>query len=495
MKAIPSKPEWQAVIDIGSNSVRLVIYDVAGRALLPHYNEKVMARLGASLSRNGKLSRDGKKVAMKAIQRYDAILNGLNVTKLRAVGTAAVRRASDGQDFVAQIEKQTGIRVDIIDGAEEARLSALGVDGSVYQASGTVGDLGGSSLEFAHLSKGKVKSVETHMLGPLALSPEGLDVEALRQRVRKSLSNSKALKKKGGRFYMVGGAWRALAKLHMDLSSYPLRQLHAYVMDRKALDEIAAIAEVDNAINRQRLEKISVKRSSVLPYASILLGEIFRIGEFHDVMLSSHGLREGLVLDSLQKSASKDPLLDGVALSARLYEQRRDFGRALMKWVRQTVDPSTDLFGNVGVDHRLIGAACLLADSGARFHPDTRAQLAFDQSLTAPSTGVTHPERVFIALAIGNRYSRRFRAPEKVMGLLSAEQSRLAKQLGAAMRLGAVFSGRSSELLQVGRLHRGEKMVSLIVSEKHKSMVSSMVERRLETLAEVLELKASIEIS
>ena len=494
MKNNASQPEWQAVIDIGSNSVRLVIYDVAGRALLPHYNEKVMARLGASLSKRGHLSREGQKIAMKAIRRYHAILKGLKVKNVRAVATAAVRRASDGSEFVAQIEEETGIRVDIIDGAEEARLSALGVSGSVFQAEGVVGDLGGSSLEFARLSSGKIKSAETHMLGPLAINLNGLGREDIQSMVRKALAKSRVLQKGGERFYMVGGAWRALAKLHMSVSGYPLRQLHAYVLNARAIEEIATIAQSPDALSRQQLETVSQKRAASLPYASILLSEIFKSGKFHDAMVSSHGVREGVVLDQVRKGADSDPLYDGVALSVRMHDKRREFGEALFGWIGPAISSHPDLFGDIGVDQRLIRAACLFADSGARFHPDTRAQLAHEQTLMAPYTGVTHVERAFIALAVGHRYSRGFRAQTKIMAMLNERQILLAKQLGAVMRLGAVFSGRSAALLANSNIRRDKAQISLLVPHEHKAMVSSMVERRLETLAVLLELQPNIEI-
>ena len=488
-------PEWQAVIDIGSNSVRLVIYDVAGRALLPHYNEKVMARLGARLSKSGELSGEGKAVAMKAIRRYHAILAGLGVESVKAVATAAVRRASDGLAFVTEIERETGIKVDIIDGAEEARLSALGVNGSIYEASGVVGDLGGSSLEFAGLSGGKIGLAETHMLGPLSLNASKLSISELQARVRQDLLGSKVLNEAGGRFYMVGGAWRALAKLHMELTEYPLNQLHAYALDGRAIEHLATVTQSNNTMSRQLMEKISIKRASALPYASVLLSEIFKIGKFHDAMVSSYGVREGVVLDGLDQDMDNDPLLDGVALAVRLHGKRREFGEALFEWVTPSITAQRDLFGTLAVSRRLIGAACLLSDSGARFHPDARAQLAYRQVLSAPYSSVTHQERAFIALAVARRYSRRFRLKEKNAVLLNDRQIKLAKRLGAAMRLGAVFSGRSSALLKVCELKRSDSQISLVLPKAQKALVSSMVERRLETLASLLDLQANIKFT
>lgn len=487
--------QWHAVIDIGSNSVRLVIYDVAGRALLPHYNEKVMARLGEGLAQTGKLSPEGVEKALKALGRYRAILDGLNVKRIRAVATAAVRGADDGEAFVARVEAETRLKVDIIGGRTEARLSAIGVASGVHKATGLVGDLGGSSLEFSVLENGEVKDGESHMLGPLSMDAKGLSAKALQSNVRAALKKSKLLAGHGGRFYMVGGAWRALATLHMDVTEYPLRQLHAYMLDERAVRSIYDISQSSSALNRQLRAEASRKRADVMPYAALVLYEAFKIGGFKDVMVSSYGVREGVIMSGLEiDPESVDPLLDGAALSVRLQDQRREFGEALYEWVSPAVRPSPDLFGDVDLEMRLVAAACLLADSGARFHPDTRAKLAYDQVLHGPYSNVTHEERAFLALAVGYRYARQFRPSARSEGLLDKRKVKLARRLGAAMRLGAIYSGRSASVLRQSTLVQEKSRITLSVKPQQRAMVSSVVERRLQALADLMDLEPNVEI-
>lgn len=492
-----SPAQWHGVIDIGSNSVRLVIYDVSGHAMLPHYNEKVMARLGADLAKTGKLPKAGIEIALRALGRYRAILDGLKVRYVRVVATAAVRVAADGQDFVDRVKGETGLSVEIVSGAEEARLSALGVSGGVHRATGIVGDLGGSSLELAQLENGKFVDGETLMLGPLSMELKGEGLTGLQDTVRSMLESSKLLPQASGRFYMVGGAWRALAKLHMDISDYPLRQLHSYLLDERAIFEIDKAANQTDPAGLQRLSAASQRRADVLPYANLVLRETFLIGEFSDAMVSSYGLREGVILDGLKDSKDaflSDPLLEGVALSIRLQDRRREFSEALFDWVRAVVEPRPDLFGERDLDMRLVAAACLCADSGARFHPDTRAQLAYSQTLNGPYSNVTHSERAFIALAVGHRYSRHIKPSKRSEGLLDKRQIKLAKRLGAAMRLGSVFSGRSAIILKQSELIREDHRITLAVSQTDSALVSSTVERRLKTLASLMDLDAYVHI-
>ena len=491
-----SSTHWHGVIDIGSNSLRLVIYDVSGRALLPHYNEKVMARLGAGLSQTGRLPPEGIEVALRALGRYRAILEGLNVTHVRVVATAAVRMASDGPAFVERVKAETGLEVEVITGEEEARLSALGVSGGIYQATGIVGDLGGSSLELARLENGVVQAGETLSLGPLSMDMKGLGRTGLRKAVRKALTRSDILPGAEGRFYMVGGAWRALAKLHMDISEYPLRQLQAYVLDERAIFEIDKAANRKDPVGLQQLVAASQRRADILPYANLVLKEAFAIGAFKDAMVSAYGVREGVILDELARKSSSpkatDALLEGVALSVRLQDQRREFSEALFNWVSPVVEPRPDLFGERDLDMRLVAAACLLADSGARFHPDTRAELAYNQALNGPYSNVTHSERAFIALAIGHRYSRNIRPSKRSEGLLDKRQIKLAKRLGAAMRLASRFSGRSATVLKQSQLIREDHQITLAVRKSNIALVSTTVERRLRTLANLMDLDANV---
>ncbi len=479
----------KAVIDIGSNSVRLVIYDVLGCGLLPHYNEKVMAQLGDGLRETGKLSEKGVKIAMKALARFRAILDGLDVTQVRAVATAAVRMADDGAEFVERVRQEIGLSVEVISGSEEARLSALGVAAGFNKVSGLVGDLGGSSLEFCTLDQGHVGQGSSLVLGPLAMDARERDMARLSKSVARELARSDLLKDHGGAFFMVGGAWRALAKMHMELVDYPLHQLHHYRMDARAVRLVVEASMSDDPLNRERRVRASRRRADILPYAGMVLGQIFELGGFSEVIVSAYGLREGaMVTDMPPEDIAGDGLTDGVLLSSRLRDETRAFGRALAAWAIPIIRPQEDLFGEPEVHDRLIAAACLHADFGARLHPDTRAQLAFERVLYGAYANVSHAERAFIALAVGYRYSQGFKASDQTAAqLLNKRQLKLVRQLGACMRLGAVFSGRSAAVLGEVGLIRTPGLLTLSVSKGKSALVSSTVQRRLQTLAELLD--------
>lgn len=493
MTASPA-PDRAAIIDVGSNSVRLVIYEVHGAAALPTFNEKTMAGLGRGLSDTGAMSDAAMDDALAVLRRFKAILQALDVTNIEAVATAAVRQASNGPAFARRAAMVLGQDLRVLSGADEGQLSALGVASGVFDPKGLVGDLGGSSLEFYPVRAGDDATGETHFVGPLALGADrDFDEADVRSRVRKQLKSSDLLKADHKRFYAVGGAWRALAKLQMDIDRYPLRVLQGYTMRAKDVRRAvkAALSSASDPTMRARVDNLMKRRAGTLPYAAVVLDELLDRGDFSEVVVSSYGLREGVLRD-LVGNQDGDPLLDGAAAFTRLSSDQTAFGVSLYDFVAPALAPKPDLFGSFDADDRIDRAACLLADSGGRFHPDHRASMAFDQALRAPYAGLNHQERVFIAAAVGWRYSRGFSLRDKYVGLMSDEQIDRARRLGTCMRLGAVFSGRSAPILNEARLERGAGVLTLVVLARSQAMVSQTVERRLAQTATALGVDSEI---
>ena len=483
-----------AVIDIGSNSVRLVIFDVLGASMLPTFNEKVMAGLGVGLSKTGKLSGPGQEAALSALARYRAILKALNLRNFLAVATAAVRAADDGPDFIRKANRVLGRPVSVLSGEDEARLSALGVEASFHEPQGIIGDLGGSSLEFMQIGKGKAKG-ESLMLGPLSLIEIGNDAKELRKAVRSELKKSDVLPRAKGRFFAVGGAWRTFAKINMEVENYALQVLHGYQMNQGQIARTAklCIDSLNNAAARSTLESIDKRRARHMPIAAIVLEEVLAASKLEGMSVSSAGLREGVLTD-LTGAAVSDPLLDGVIAFVRLDHNQIAFGQALHDFIAPAFAPEADLFGSPAADLRIERAACMMADSAGRFHPDHRALMAYDQALRAPYHGVTHAERAMIAYSVGCRYQKDFKRPGEYVGLTSEPQAERAKQLGSAMRLGAVFSGRSGPILRRATLSRDGDKLCLNVSKADQAMISETVSRRLAQTANALRLQPEIRI-
>ncbi len=480
------------IIDIGSNSVRLVIYDVFGVSLLPSFNEKVMAGLGEGLMETGRLSEPGVVAALSALNRYRAILKALNVQQFEAVATAAVRMASDGPQFLKGAARALGREIRLLSGEDEARLSAKGVSLNLNHPEGVAGDLGGSSLELQLLG-GEEGAGESLMLGPLSLASELASPKDIRRRVRDALKESAVLSNARGRFYAVGGAWRAFGRLVMEIETYPLHVLQGYQITEGQVARATKLCldSLTNAAARSQLEAIDRRRARHLPVAAIILEEILSRSQLEGVTVSAAGVREGALQEFLGLMPS-DPLTDGIIAFARLDSSQIAFGRALDDFIRPALAPQPDLFGSPAADERIERAACMMADSAGRFHPDHRAELAYDQALRAPYQGVSHPERAMIAMAVGCRYDRNFRRPAEHIRLTTEPQADRARLVGALMLLGAVFSGRSGPILRRAKLRRTDTQLELMVARRDRALVSATVERRLAQAAATARLDSRV---
>lgn len=472
-----------AVVDIGSNTVRMVIFETWRAAILPRFNEKVMAGLGAGLAGTLRLSPTGWISAIKALHRFRRILDGLGVSEVRVVATAAVRVAVDGADFTRQAEAAIGAPVTVLSGPDEGRISALGVKAGFHAPKGLVADLGGSSMELFPVGHAEHISGETHMLGPLAIE-HLLDASErdIRKKIRTVIKASDLVSTEPQTLYVVGGAWRSMAKVAMHLQGYPLKVLHAYTLDAKAVsDTVAHIFDVRKADPSMEPLKqaIAGRRSAKLPLSATVLDELMRQSGAKRAVISSMGLREGVVREHLGETQSEtlhaDPLHDGAAAFLRLDTHQVDFGQALYAFLSHVFEVEAPCFGSRRRDARLYKVACLLADSAGRYHPDHRADMAYEQALWASYAGIDHTERAFVAYAVGIRYRRRFVPPKAHRGLMDDSQKARARQLGRIMRLGAIFSGRSAAILARAKLGRMGGDFTLIVSAGDRDMVSETV--------------------
>ncbi len=481
-----------AVIDVGSNSVRLVVYRIDGRAMTPSLNEKVMAGLGRDLAHTGTLSKEGAEIAVRALKRFATLIEARGIEDVFAVATAAVREAKDGKAFAQRIERETGLKLRILTGGEEARLSALGVSAGAPDAKGVVGDLGGASLELIEIGSKGVGAGETFPLGPLALAEDGaFDYERLSARVSESLAGTRLLAKPGGDFYAVGGAWRALGRIDIGQRHHPLGVLHQYEMSRAEVLRLIDVVRKQSRRSLERLEETAAKRADTLPYAAVVLERVMLAGQFDRVIISALGLREGVLIERMSAQAlAMHPLIAAAEALAGRWSGVRAFGRALEQWMAPMFENQADVFAP-GREAVLRGAAARLADVGGPLHPDQRTEIMFDLILRAPLAAISHAERAFLAAAIHHRYTKAPpRHAEAYVRLLSEEQQGAAAALGAALRLGADLSGRSEALLAAFEIGVAENVLTLRVKKKVSHLVTETAQRRLDYAAAALGLKA-----
>jgi exopolyphosphatase / guanosine-5'-triphosphate,3'-diphosphate pyrophosphatase len=469
------------VVDVGSNSVRMVVFDGAARSPAYFYNEKLMAGLGKGLAETGLLNPEGKERALIALKRFAVLADGLGISPLTCVATAAVRDASDGPEFAAQVLQKTGLKLWVIDGEEEARLSAQGVLLGWPDAKGIVCDIGGNSMELARIGDGKVGKRATSPLGPFRLQQVEGGAEKRKALIDRVLKKLKAkIEPENDRIYLVGGSWRAIARLDMERRNYPLTVLHEYRMTPESLlDTIDWIGANDPAILRARTGT-GVERMALVPLACEVLRELIRIFKPKEIDVSSYGIREGLLYEQMhEKLRSRDPLIEAARATEITSARLPGFGKKLYTFLLPLFKDASD------EETRLIKAACLLHDTTWRAHPDYRAEVCFDNATRANLGGLDHPGRVFLGLALPHRYknSRTGSRLEPLFRLLTDEQIQKAEVLGKAMRFGAMFSAIGPESAGALRWIPRKRVLELRLTPLGKDLFGEVTQARFKSLA------------
>ena len=482
------------MIDVGSNSVRLVIYRLDGRAIWTVYNEKALAGLGRDVPATGRLSPEGVETALTALRRYRAVLDGWGAEDVTAAATAAGREAADGAQFLTRVNEETGLEVRVLTGEEEARYAALGVLAGQPDAEGVVGDLGGSSLELVRLNGADPDEGATLPLGPFALgAPRQLDHDRVHRAVEGALAPH-ANRFAARQFHAVGGAWRNLALFHMELADYPLHVAHQYEMSRADAQSVSRLISRQSRASLERMQGLSKKRVETLPYSAVVLDALIEQLGVERITVSAFGVREGLLLDSMPVEVRRrDPLIEGCEALTAARGVSSDLGAALEAWLAPLFGKLAPVFGRR--DAILLAAACRLADLGARLHPDHRADVAFEQVLRAPIAGLSHPERAFLASVTFSRHTTATTMPEAgtIARLLGSERRQRARAMGAAIRLGCDLSGRNPRLLEHSSLTMDGERLRLSTARGWEDMLlGEQTAKRAQTVASALKLKLEI---
>lgn len=473
------------VIDVGSNSVRLVVFDGVARSPAYFYNEKIMCGLGEGLSDTGRLNPRGRERALAALLRFAALAEGMGLPPLTAVATAAVREAADGPDFREEVRRKTGIVLHVIPGEEEARLSAQGVLLGWPGSYGMVCDIGGSSMELADLSNGAVGARLTSPLGPLKLKEVKGGQKALTAHIAGHIDDMHARmnRETAMRLFLVGGSWRAIARIDMERRNWPLTVLHEYRMTLDAVAETRAyIDRADLGALRSRLG-ISEDRMSLVPLAVQVLDALVRRFQPKDIAISSYGIREGLLYEKMSPALrSADPLIESCRYAEIRDARLPGFGDVLFDFVRPLF-PDADWQAL-----RIIRAACLLHDVSWRAHPDYRAEVCFDNATRANLGGLKHEERVWLGLSLMHRYSSRREGSryEPLFRLLDPGQIRIAEILGRAMRLGAMLWLGAHDAPGALVWKPGKRTLDLVLESRARPLWGEVAQSRFNGLAHAM---------
>ena len=473
------------IVDIGSNTVRLVVFDAPARLPVPIFNERVTCRLGRGIGQTGKLNPEGIELAFSTLARFTGIAREIPVERFKMVAPAAVREAADGPAFAEEVKARFEYPVEVLSAPEEARLSAAGILGGTPDADGVLGDLGGGSLDLVDLRKGQFGDSATFPMGHLRLSEDSeKDAQSAKKLADGFLRSAPWLRERRGRnLYGVGGAWRAIARIYIEQTDYPLHVLDYLTIGIEDARELCGILAGLSPASLEKMAGIARRRADTLPFAALALDRLLKVVKPKSLIISGYGLREGLFFETLHgELKSRDPLIAACEGFARRSGRFAVHGDEIFKWI-------APLFPDLGAaDLRICRAASLLSDIGWTEHPDYRALHAFIRVLRFPIAGITHRERVMLALAIFVRYNGHLTQYEvnRVLPLITEVERHHASVMGSALRLAHVFSGGVPGLLPQSELSFVNGELDLLVDEPVASFLGSAAQRVLRQLAEVL---------
>ena len=480
-----------AVIDIGSNSIRLVIYASGGRYPFPLFNERSNCRLGEGLGEDARLQPDRIQVALAALSRFARIMSAMGVTTVHAVATAAVRRARNGDEFSGPAEAIIGKPIQVLSQLEEAHFVSRGLTLNIPEASGLVADLGGGSLEVVELERGAVLNSTSFNFGHLStVSQEEIGA-----------AFDKAPWLAGGRtdrIYGVGGSFRALGLAYIEQTGYPLPVLHGLRVPGDEADNLLA------AFCRESpdMSGVPLGRQKTMPMAALIMRNLLERSAAGRIVVSGTSIRDGLIADRELGAGDRADFLQVVCQEisrashrfAGVPEALVELLRPLFRRNESDDDPTAER--NRARYERLLEAACFLSDMCWNEHEDVRGDLGARRVLGLPVNCVTHKERIWLATAIYHRYvgrkTNKSRPPE-LSAILGRRRRAEATTIGLGLRFALTFSGGTAQDLQKLRLSHDGKVLTLHVDPSGVPLVDSHAKRRFFQLAQSANLAPQIE--
>lgn len=478
-----------AIIDIGSNSVRLVVYEALSRAPTPIFNEKVLCGLGKNVASSGRLNEEAVMRAISALKRFRLLCDSMGVGLLKVLATAAARDAKNGPQFLMAAEEACGVPIELLSGDREAYLSALGIQSGFYHPDGVAGDLGGGSLELIEVRGTVIGPGVSVRLGGLALQDRSRgDIKLAEKIVKEELAGLGPLEAMRNKtFYAVGGTWRSLARLHMRHKGYPLNVMHGYSMPASDVAQFAQMVERADLDALDSIDAVSSGRRPLLSYGALVLEQLIRRGKPKQIVISASGVREGVLYEMLPPDVkSADPLLAAAEDLNVLRSRSPSHGHELASWTDALMHGHG--FSETEEERRLRYAACLLADIGWRAHPDYRGEQSLNIIAHAAFVGIDHPGRAFLALAVCFRHSGPSddQVSPRIRELVSSRMLERARVLGTAMRVAYLISASMPGLLPRVPLVCDAKHIKLHVPKDLEPIANERVKSRLRQLGKLM---------
>ena len=469
-----------AVIDIGSNSIRLVIFDRYGRYPYPLFNERITCQLGANLQQTKMLREDRIDHALETLKRFSRIVKTADLGSVHAIATAAARQAVNAKDFLDPAEKILKNNIRVLSGKEEALLVAQGLLANIPKANGIIGDLGGGSLELIRVKKGIISDAISLNFGHLS----GGNIKELSEKIRSFKWNNDGTEEY---FYGVGGSFRALGLAYKYKRKYPIDLLHGLSIPIKKTNRIL------NKIIKTKgtMKGLPLSRKETMSNAANIIKTVLKETITNNIMICGTSVRDGVVLNALDTSKTKtDPLLITCKEIAKQTERFSGLSGSLEKLLQPLIK-----IGNKDDLERLLKAACYLSDISWNEYSNSRSFLAAERILLLPINSITHRERAWLSNTLFYRYARQFeidKFPFDFSSVLEKNDQYTSRTLGLALRFAMTISAGLPKLLKNVKIDLGNKDLTVEFNGLSNALLVDHVHGILKVLSLALERKLLI---
>ncbi|HIF58576.1 MAG TPA: Ppx/GppA family phosphatase [Rhodospirillales bacterium] len=479
------------IVDIGSNTIRLVVFDAPARLPVPIFNERITCGLGKGLGLTGQLNPSGADLAIRTLGRFTRLAREMQVEHFVLVATAAVREANNGTMFVEEVKRRFGHSVKVLSGVEEARLGAMGILGGSPEAQGVAGDLGGGSLDLISFEKGTFGESDTLPLGHLRVGEDSnRNLKRAKDLIANNFNSLSWLGSTPGRsLYAIGGACRTIARLYIEQTKYPLHVIDNFTIEYNEALSFTSLIGGLSARSLAKMGDVTRRRADTLPYAALVLNNLIQLCQPKELIFSGYGLREGIFYEHLtKKMKEEDPLIsacEGFAIRSGRFSIH---GEEIVSWLAPLFLEEARNF------YRIFHAGILLSDIGWTEHPDYRAIHSFMRVLRLPISGISHRQRIMLALTVYVRYNgkRRQYEVQQVRDLLTKKDQHRARVMGVALRFAHLISGGVPGVLPCVNLKVYDETLRLSVDGSDRDLISESVERLFYELADTLNLLGEI---
>lgn len=454
---MPQEPT--AVIDLGSNSIRIVLYELGPRGIYRELDDlKQVVRLNNYLDSRHVLSEEGIARTVRTIGEFKLLCDAYHVTQIIGVATQSVRVAVNRSVLLERIWNHTGIAFQVITGEEEAQFGYLAAVNTLPYDTGMTVDIGGASTEITYFTKRQLRFRVSIPYGAMSLTQQYLqhdrvtakDRQALEGAIRKELDRLLWTIDAQGPVIGIGGTARALARMHQRRTDYPLKTLHGYPMSSADVSTVLDMVRSTPVHKRHDISGLSRDRADIIEAGITIVDQLMKRAAARAFVLSTKGIRDGVLLERVlgRRDLERWPDMLGNSIDYLMehFHLNRDHAFHVWRMVDQLFSEMTEHQWMNGTFHRPLKAAALLHDLGSSISIYNTSSHTFYLLLQVPMFGLSHRERI-IAAAIAA-----FKSPKQIGSLLRPYQTLLnADEITAIHQLGVLLGLVRS----LDRTHRG----------------------------------------